>query len=313
LHNTLVVDDRDQSIPAGPFHWSRTANGEVRRWRTNGSFDYFDGAHDGYLPLEHRRHVLVLHGDLLVVADLVSGDGAHDAAVHWHVDPRWQVEGTARGARLSTTGERVSLHVSQGVVEHLTADEVTGLGWHAPVYGRVEPATTVRIRHRGTAPLWIVSVFGLHAENAVVEVETLPVWAEAGVLGHSTALRITRETSTDYFVLAEPVRGEASGTWRVGELETDARMLFCRVTADHDLTRVALVDGSVVRSSVRRALQLVLPAAASDLHLDMSGTRASQPLEYAEARIVGPSFGARLIVAGIERPIASEPRAKGKP
>jgi hypothetical protein len=308
LHNTLVLDDRDQSIPAGPFHWSRTANSDVRRWRANGSFDYFDGAHDGYHPLEHRRHVLALHGDLLVVADLVGGAGPHAAAVHWHVDPRWRVEAAARAARISTVGERASLHVTHGVVECFSADAATGLGWHAPVYGRLEPATTVRITHRGAAPMWIVSVFGLNADNAVMDVEALPVWAEAGVLGHSTALRIRRDTSLDYLVIAEPTRAAVSDTWRVAEFETDARMLFCRVTADQHVTRVAMVDGSVVRSSARRALQLALPAAVSDLHLDMSGIRTSEPFEYARARIAGPSFGATLFVAGIERPIASERR-----
>ncbi len=50
LHNTVVVNDRSQSIPAGPFHWSHVANGDVRRWRANDGFDYFDGAHDGYRP-----------------------------------------------------------------------------------------------------------------------------------------------------------------------------------------------------------------------------------------------------------------------
>jgi hypothetical protein len=111
-------------------------------------------------------------------------------------------------------------------------------------------------------------------------------------------------------VIAEPVRDIASDTWRVAEFETDARMLFWRVTANHHVTRVALVDGSAVRSSARRALQLALPAAVSDLHLDMSGIRTSEPFEYARARIAGPSFGATLFVAGIERPIASERRGE---
>jgi hypothetical protein len=270
LHNTLVLDDRDQSISAGPFHWSHSANGDVRRWRTNGSFDYFDGAHDGYHPIEHRRHVLALHGDLLVVADLVAGTGPHRAAAHWHIDPRWRVDAAAGAAHMSTEGERASLHVTHGIVECFSADTTAGLGWHSPVYGRLEPATTVRITHRGVAPMWIVSVFGLNADNAVVELEALPVWAEGGVLRHSTALRIRRETSVDYLVIAEPVRDIASETWRVAEFETDARMLFCRVAAGHDVTRVALVDGSVVRSSARHALQLALPAAVSDLHLDMA-------------------------------------------
>ena len=89
LHNTLTVDDRPQSAASGPFHWSHVANGRVQRWRTNEAFDYFEGTHDGYQPLIHRRCVLALHDDLLVVVDLVEGPGTHTAAAHWHIDPRW--------------------------------------------------------------------------------------------------------------------------------------------------------------------------------------------------------------------------------
>ena len=62
----------------GPFHWSQVANSRVLRWQTSAAFDYFDGAHDGYRPITHRRRVLALHGDLLIVADIVDGSGTHD-------------------------------------------------------------------------------------------------------------------------------------------------------------------------------------------------------------------------------------------
>ena len=57
---------------AGRFTGRTSRTDRVRRWRTNEGFDYFDGSHDGYRPIDHRRHVLALHGDLLVVADLVE-------------------------------------------------------------------------------------------------------------------------------------------------------------------------------------------------------------------------------------------------
>ncbi len=313
LHNTLVLDDRNQSVPRGPFHWATTANGTVRRWRVNGGFDYFDGAHDGYRPLQHRRHVLVLHGDLLIVADLVSdldlrGVEPHVAAVHWHIDPRWRAEPGADGARLIAGPQCVSLHTAQAVVERFSGDGDTGLGWHAPVYGRLEPATTVRVTRRGSTPLWIVSVFGLNQENPVNGVDMLPVWAEAGVLAQSTAMRITRRSSIDHLILAEPA-AESAHTWRVAEFETDARMLFCRIADGERMTRVALVDGSVVRSSFRHGVQLVLPGVVSDLHLDMNGIRATHGVEDVRARMAGPGFGATLLVAGVEQAIAGERRA----
>jgi hypothetical protein len=295
------------------------ADASVTRWRVNGGFDYFEGAHDGYRPLEHRRHVLALHGDLLVVADLVDdpdprSNESHAAAVHWHIDPRWRVEPSADGAHLIAGRERVSLHSPQAIVECFRGDEETGLGWHAPVYGRLEPATTIRLTKQGAAPLWTVSVFGLNDDNAVETVETLPVWAEAGVLAHSTAVRITRRQSTDYLVIAEPAVDAAAGesgqrTWRVGELETDAHVLFCRVGDGQQMTRVAIVDGSVVRSSFKRGVQLALPEPVSDLHLDMQGSRWSDDVEHAHARMAGSVLGATLLVAGVEWPIAGERRA----
>ena len=56
--------------------------------------------------------------------------------------------------------------------------------------------------------------------------------------------------------------------WRVGDLETDARMLFCRLADDGRLTRVAMVDGSLVRSGGRRGVHVALPDVVPDLHLD---------------------------------------------
>ena len=310
LHNTLTLDETPQSIPRGPFHWARAANARVARWRANDGFDYFDGAHDGYAPIEHRRRVLALHGDLVVVADLVdapaSGDGAdrvsaalngerHAAAVHWHIDPRWTVDARGRRVTFTRAGERVGLAVPHGFVESFVGDAATGLGWYSPAYGRVDRTTTIRVSHSGAAPFWIVSVFDLNRQNPVADVDWVPVWAEAGAMAHATAVRIARASSVDYALFAEPV---AHGTWRVGEIETDARMLFCRSTAERPIARLALVDGSMVRTVGRRGFQLALPRAVPDLHLDLA----------ADARAAGDTVGASLVVAGREYQVARDRR-----
>ena len=90
LHNTLTLDGRSQSEPAGPFHWTSTASGSRLGWCTSDRFDYVEGSHDGYAPLTHRRAVLARPG-CWVVADRVLGDGDHAADLHWHLDPRWTV------------------------------------------------------------------------------------------------------------------------------------------------------------------------------------------------------------------------------
>jgi hypothetical protein len=301
MHNTVVVDGRSQSAPSGPFHWAHVASGAVRRWRANDGFDYFDGSHDGYLPLVHRRRVLNLHGDLLVVADFLDGSGVHSAAVHWHLAPAWSAAADASRAVLTREGERVDFVAPIGVLEAFNADAATGLGWHSPVYGRVEPTISLRLTHTASAPFWIVSVFGLDVANAVRGVDLVPVWAEAGALSSSIGLRILRESSTDCVVVADPSAETSIGTWRMAELETDACLLFCRLV-EGQATRVAIVDGSRARTSQRQGFELALPQTVSDLHLDLS----------AGARIAGPTAGARLVVGGRELSISTERRGTAR-
>jgi hypothetical protein len=311
LHNTLTIDNRPQSVSNGPFHWSHTANSRVRRWRTNQAFDYFDGAHDGYQPTTHRRCVLALHGDLLIVADLVDGSGVHTAALHWHVDPRWTV--AVRGTRATFTGERTCVHliVPQGAIESFTADAVSGLGWHSPMYGRVEPATTLRVTRAGTAPLWMVSVFDLNSENPVGYVEWVPVWSEAGAIARAVGIRITRAVSRDYLLIAEPAAGltTSAPTCRIGEIETDARMLFYRSTAKRSVSRLALVDGSMVCVAGEGGCQLDLHDIMPDYFTDFATSSA--------ALHRGPQRGSRVGVESCpapagrpERPALREAAAK---
>jgi hypothetical protein len=274
LHNTLTLDDRPQSVPAGPFHWSHTADSRVTRWRTNRAFDYFEGVHDGYRPIAHRRCVLALHDDLLIVADLMDGPGTHTAACHWHVDPRWTAEIHGRGATFRLRGRRIGLVVPEGQITPFSGDSTSGLGWHSPIYGRVERATTLRITRSAPTPFWMASVFDLRAENPVVDVHWLAVWSKAGALERAAALCISRAASTDYLLIAEPVAAAAASpaagrvTWRLGNLETDARMLFYRATAERRVSRLALVDGSIVRVAGSRGFLLDLHHVAPDYSAD---------------------------------------------
>ena len=215
MHNTLTVDGRSQSVPNGPFHWTHIARAHMNRWAPGDNvdgFDWFDGAHDGYAPIEHRRRVLARHGDLLVVADFVDAEDRHAAAVHWHFDPRWIVDVGGRRVTCSlkrgssrSTPCAVSLVVPEGVVE-VFHGEPSGLGWYSPAYGRVEPTTTVRVTREADGPFSIATVFGLDAANPISDVAWL---ADA-------TLRITRARSIDDVAFAE----------------SDVRKLFRRRTND---------------------------------------------------------------------------------
>jgi len=123
-------------------------------------------------------------------------------------------------------------------------------------------------------------------------------------------VRISRAHSVDLFGVAAPkLAGSDSAsvprqTWRLMGYETDARMVFCR--SSDSMVRLAMVDGSLVRSADRQALNVQLPREAPDVHLDFarSDGRGSEA-----ARIGGQAFGAHVQLGGRDLPVAVERRA----
>jgi Heparinase II/III-like protein/Heparinase II/III N-terminus len=190
LHNTLTLDGRSPSVPDGAFHWKQTADARVNRWVSDPAFDYFDGAHDGYAPIEHRRQVLMRHGDLLVVGDFTNTTGSHVASTHWHIDPHWSVAVSGRRVTLTRKDDpraQVVLVVAPGVVETFCGDETTGLGWFSPVYGRLEKTTALRVTDTRDGPIRMAAAFGLDPTNQIVDV----AWIS------DTTLRIRRQRTVD--------------------------------------------------------------------------------------------------------------------
>ena len=283
-HNTVVINGQSQSLPAGPFHWKRVADARVHRWRTAAGFDYLDASHNGYAPLEHRRRVLALHGDMLIAADFVGGAKPESFVAHWHVGPEWKADmhpahavTSFRAVTLRTPGETVRLLAPTGTLAAYFGDAGTGLGWHSPRYGRVEPTTTIAVQWDPSAAPWLVSVFDLNALDPIAQVDLVPVWAEASALAHGAAVRILREKWVDYVMFAEPAQAQLAGAWRTAQFETDARMLLCRVAKSGEITRLAIVDGSFVRARSPRALSITLGRVESALDIDAFVLRNCTP------------------------------------
>ena len=158
-HNTVTVDGRSQSMPAGPFHWARAAGARVERAVIGATFDLFHAATDAYLPVRHERLVFATGQRSWIVADRIAGTGRHRAAVHWHIDPAWAVSPCGHGAwtLAHPSGLEARLAICHATIDVFRGDEATGLGWVAPVYGRLTPATTLRGRVERPAPFWIVT------------------------------------------------------------------------------------------------------------------------------------------------------------
>jgi hypothetical protein len=302
MHNTVVIDGRSQSEPRGPFHWRTQAHAAPDRWRPARTFDYVEASHDGYAPLRHRRGVLATGDGLWIVADHLLGGGSHRAEIYWHLDPRWQPTASQRGAAFAASADTASgvTHAAfasnASLVECFRGDP-EGLGWWSPVYGRLEPALTLRLAADIAGPTTLVTVIAASELPAALDVAPLEfdIQDQAGTDSSSRAWHVAAVSVAgrdDRHVVAFATAVHAGRTtapvYRVetefGTLVSDAHVTFLRLSARGEPVSIVIVDGMGVRWTGPGAFAIDLPSPAEDLHLDLAGERrlsrpaGSQPL-----------------------------------
>ena len=284
-HNTLSVDGRPQSIPAGPFHWKTSAAGRVNASRHTAGFDWVEAVHDGYSPVEHRRSIVRADGAGWLIVDevrgpvsyqtatLQEGPAAHSAAAHWHFDPSWMVHADHRG-RLRAAhleGDEAWLLFDAGEVALLHGDEQSGLGWFAPVYGTLVPTWTARISREAPLPFAMLTWIGEGDGTDVPALERLDVAADSG--NGAIAARVLRGEFTSTYLL----HGSNCG---VADYQTDARVMHVRTRGD-EFVALDLIDVSHALALRDGWLSIAASEPLSDLHAHVAGGRlhlaTSQP------------------------------------
>ncbi|WUD72672.1 heparinase II/III family protein [Streptomyces sp. NBC_00510] len=152
-HNTLQLDDGDQSVSGGPFLWTRHARSRVLVADTSGASEggtvRWCAEHDGYQRSVHRRRVeLTAASRELRVVDEVRGPRRAAVQLAFHLGPAiaadlvenravltWTRDGEDRSAVLDLPGQlRWRAH---------RGESDPPLGWYSPGFGRKEPATTL--------------------------------------------------------------------------------------------------------------------------------------------------------------------------
>ncbi len=179
-HNTLQLDERNQSEPKGPFGWKYLTDAKAERWINGQTFDLFVGSHDGYsLPENlaiHRRWVFFRKPKFWLVRDLMLGTGKHQLDLRWHLNPelsssrpgegRFFPSGKSGGgiALFSSFGQSWSQKVEHGI-------------WSA-VYGKRQPTTEVRFSTVTTLPAefaTLLAPIGVSPEDADAQARLIQV------------------------------------------------------------------------------------------------------------------------------------------
>ena len=137
-HNTIRIDGRDQAIPAGPFRWNEKPAVAIRQWTSSAGRDSLD-ASCTYAGFTHRRRVVFLKPELVVVLDTVEGlPGEHLLEQFWHL---------AAGEDASRLSFSAPAEASEG--------------WRSRVFAAKEPSPVLCVKRSGKLPAAMAAVLDL--------------------------------------------------------------------------------------------------------------------------------------------------------
>jgi hypothetical protein len=154
-HNTVCVDDADQSENGGNFMWLRKANSRLLRHEPQAPLQVFEAEHDGYArlsdPVLHRRRIeFDAATRSLCVIDTLECRGEHDVALHWHLGETINATPDEDGAWLQGQRVRARLQVTAtGFTGRLArGEEAPILGWVSRRFDEKLPCSVLQWRGR---------------------------------------------------------------------------------------------------------------------------------------------------------------------
>ncbi len=148
-HNTLMIDDQDQSELQGAFLWGRRAQSRLEAWQVEGDETLITGSHDGYTrlsdPALHRRTVRLkgAEGEIEII-DEVECRQRHEISLNFQFSEFCRLEPAGEGEfHVHIEGLQRSLIFScpEGLqAKVLSGSDSPKAGWVSRGYHRKLPA-----------------------------------------------------------------------------------------------------------------------------------------------------------------------------
>ncbi len=151
-HSTLLVDDRDQATPAGPFLWRHPVDGTIDLVDLDPDRPAVRAHHTAHAPLRHDRAMTLSAGGLEVVDHLSGDEGTHLVEIRWHLAPG---EVTVAGGRAVWHGAHATVTVEVeglGPVRCVTGCASRPVGFLSTGLGAWGPSPTLIARARLPLP-----------------------------------------------------------------------------------------------------------------------------------------------------------------
>jgi hypothetical protein len=166
VHNTVTIDGKDQMIMVSRFTWTNWSKGNVLQHNEK----LWQGEHDSYKPVSHKRTVMTLDDDCWLVIDNLKANESHHYALHWLLsDFPYKQKNNSILLSLNEMKYRVQVGMTNGNGNFslVRADPNSTRGWRSRYYGHKEPAISVMLEaNQSQVTFW--SFFGF--ENDVIEI-----------------------------------------------------------------------------------------------------------------------------------------------
>jgi hypothetical protein len=238
-HNTLQVDGFSQAVPRGPFSWTDLPDVQVDTWIIGPRCAFFQAHHLGYTRLArsviHRRSVCSVGAGLWFIRDVAEGDGEHQLDLFWHLAPDAHLE--------KRTDHGFNFRKSNGQGLALLADchgiwsSTVTLGAYSTAYGLQESAPVVRFSIRTELPSSVTTLIFRRDQASV----------PLGRLINRGKGPSERVYSCSYDGLDgshQWVHSVGKIPWELGELASDAKLLYCFVDRNGLLMRFIIFEGA---------------------------------------------------------------------
>ncbi len=179
-HNTVIVDGKDQMTMLSRFTWANWSKGKVLKHDKN----LWQGEHDGYKPVTHKRTVMRLDEDRWLVIDHLVANGPHRYALHWLLSD-FPFEQRSNSVILSVNEMKCRVQVGMaegdGTFSIVRADRNSTRGWRSRYYGHKEPAISLVLEaDQKNATFW--TFFGFEADMVELEGNRLKVNSKTYVI-----------------------------------------------------------------------------------------------------------------------------------
>ncbi len=141
-HNTVEIDDIEQSEIWGRFRIGRRAHPLSVKLIENGSITYIKGSHDGYHHISgkvlHERTIAVLDGRILIVFDEFQGNNVHSVKSYLHLHPGFRAR-NINDKLIRAYGDKQDIFILPfgqiGNIDRVRGQNEPIQGWYSPEFG----------------------------------------------------------------------------------------------------------------------------------------------------------------------------------